>query len=379
MASGTIHINPALARALRDRNSAVSLKAIRSLYEIVGATNLFATDESPLIDALRYSDKQVRFEAAFAIAQALPQRSFAGQERVVPILAEALAQTGKPGVLIVAPTDRINALREQLKNYNIAGGATADAAIAAAASLSQVDVILLFEGDDQPERMMANVRNNLRLERAGKLIVAKVSKVATPYAQRALDDPTITITDAKDEAGLNAAIEEARKRAGGLAMDEKMATSYALRSADLIQRLAISKGQVFDLLVAQPAVMLALDDQRPEIARAGANALGLLNSREAQAALAAKAVDEKTPDDFKINLLKDLSVNAKFYGNLIDQGMIDGLAKLAEGAANLDVKSAAATYTVGCRSIVGASSIRTPGTASSRAAMSAGVSIGVIT
>ena len=88
--------------------------------------------------------------------------------------------------------------------------------------------------------------------------------------------------------------------------------------------------------------MMALDDQRPEIARAAANALGLLNSREAQAALASKAIDEKTPDDFKINLLKDLSVNAKFYGNLIDQGLIDGLAKLAEGAANLDVKSAAA-------------------------------------
>ena len=342
VASGTQHLNPALARALRDKNSAVALRAIRSLNEIVGATNLFGGDQSPLIDALRYGDRQVRFEAAFAIAQALPQKSFPGQERVVPILAEALTQTGKPGVLILAPTDRLNALREQLKNYAIAGGSTPEAAASAGASLSAVDVVLMYEGTSDIDHMFTIIRQTLRLERAAKLIVAKASKVATPYAQMALNDPSITVTDANDEAGLNAAIEDARKRAGGLPMDEKMATSYALRSAELLQRLAISKGQVFDLLVAQPAVMMALDDPRPEIAHAGANALGLLNSREAQAALATKAVDDKTPDEFKIILLKDLSVHAKFYGNLIDQGLIDSLGKLAETAANLDVKSAAA-------------------------------------
>jgi hypothetical protein len=344
VASGTAHLNPALARALHDRNSGVALRAIRSLNEIVGATNLFSGDESPLIEALRYGDRQVRIEAALAIASALPQKNFPGQERVVPILAEALAQTGRPGVLILAPTDRINALREQLKNYAVAGGSTAEAAAAAGASLSAVDVILMYEGVSADiDQMFTITRQTLRLERAAKLIVAKASKVASPYAQIAINDPTVTVTDPNiDEAGLNAAIEEARKRAGGLPMDEKMATGYALRAAEMLQRLAISKGQVFDLLIAQPAVMAALDDARPEIAHAAANSLGLLNSREAQAALATKALDEKTQDEFKIILLKDLSVHAKFYGNMIDQGLIENVGKLAETAANLDVKSAAA-------------------------------------
>jgi hypothetical protein len=343
VASGTAHLNPALARALRDRNSAVALRAIRSLNEIVGATNLFSGDESPLIEGLRYGDRQVRIEAALAIAQALPHKSFPGQERVIPILAEAVSQTGRPGVLILAPTDKINQLREQLKNYVLAGGATPEAAAASAASLSAVDVVLMYEGNADIEQMLPILRQTLRLERAAKVIVAKASKVASPYAQRALNDPTITVTDPNiDEAGLNAAIEDSRKRAAGLPMDEKMATAYALRAAEMLQRLAISKGQVFDLLVAQPAVMMALDDQRPEIAHAAANSLGLLNSREAQAALATKALDEKTPDEFKIILLKDLSVHAKFYGNMLDQGLIESLGKLAETAANLDVKSAAA-------------------------------------
>ncbi len=169
--------------------------------------------------------------------------------------------------------------------------------------------------------------------------------MATPYAQSAVSDPSITITDAAstaDEAGLTAAIEEARKRAGGLAMDEKMATAYALRAAELLQRLALSRVQVFDLLVAQSAVIAALDDQRPEIARAAANAAGLLNSREAQASLAVKAIDEKTSDEFKVIVLKNLSTHAKFYGNQLDQSFTEGLAKLAETAMNQDIKSAAA-------------------------------------
>jgi hypothetical protein len=344
VASGTAHLNPALARALRDQNSAVALRAIRSLNEIVGATNLFAGDESPLIEGLRYSDRQVRIESALAIAQALPQKNFPGQERVIPILAEAISQTGKPGVLILAPTDKINQLREQLKNYAVAGGSTPEAAASAGASLSAVDVILMFEGvSSNIEQMFTITSHSLRLERAAKVIVAKTSKVASPYAQIAINNSSVTVTDPNiDEAALNAAIEDARKRSSGLAMDEKMATGYALRAAEMLQRLAISKGQVFDLLVAQPAVMAALDDARPEIAHAAANSLGLLNSREAQAALATKAMDEKTPDEFKIILLKDLSVHAKFYGNMLDQTLIESLGKLAESAANLDVKSAAA-------------------------------------
>jgi len=106
VASGTQHLNPALARALRDRNSAVALRAIRSLNEIVGATNLFGGDQSPLIDALRYGDRQVRFEAAFAVAQALPQKNFPGAERVVPILAEALPKPASPASSSSPPLTR---------------------------------------------------------------------------------------------------------------------------------------------------------------------------------------------------------------------------------------------------------------------------------
>jgi hypothetical protein len=117
VASGVGHLGATLDRALRDHNAAVALKAVRSLQEIAGASSLFTAEgESPVIRAMQYPDRQVRFEAAIAVAQALPQQSFVGQERVVPILAEALAQTGKPGALVLAESqDSLNQLSGALR------------------------------------------------------------------------------------------------------------------------------------------------------------------------------------------------------------------------------------------------------------------------
>ena len=67
-----------------------------------------------LIAAMSSPDRLVRFESAFAVAAALPQQQFAGQDRVVPLLAEAMSQTGVPSVLVVMPTqDRANATVER--------------------------------------------------------------------------------------------------------------------------------------------------------------------------------------------------------------------------------------------------------------------------
>jgi len=53
VASGAQFLEAALNRALRDNNAAVALKAIESLQQIVGQSNLFTDEQRPLIDALR--------------------------------------------------------------------------------------------------------------------------------------------------------------------------------------------------------------------------------------------------------------------------------------------------------------------------------------
>src|SRR5439155_6552819 len=124
VAMGVQRLNNVLARALKDQNSAVALKAIRSLQGVTGNSNMLQGQGNiPLVDAMRFPDRTVRYEAAMGIASSLPQQPFNGQEMVVPLLAEAVAQSGRPNVLLVVASEADRSrLAGELKNYNTAGG-----------------------------------------------------------------------------------------------------------------------------------------------------------------------------------------------------------------------------------------------------------------
>jgi hypothetical protein len=301
---------------------------------------------APLIEAMAYPDRLVRFEAAIAIAGALPQKSFTGQERVVPLLAEALAQTGQMSVVVAAPSqDTVNALVDGLKKdagMAAVGATSAEAAIAAANALTAVDAIIISEdmAGAEVDKLIALAITNPKLQGAVKLIMVKTN--ASPYVERAINDPMLSTTQAADPAGLKAALPEAMKKAGTLTLNPDLGTKYAMRSAELLKRLAISRGQVLDITAAKTALLAALDDARPELVKLAGQTLALVNDKDAQAALLVKASDEKTADDAKISLYNSLATNAKFFGNLLDEPGVKTLSTTVESAQNLEVRSAAA-------------------------------------
>ena len=125
-------------------------------------------------------------------------------------------------------------------------------------------------------------------------------------------------------------------------MTDQISESYAQRAAALLERLAISRGQILDVSVATPALMRALEDPRIEIAKSSASVLALIPGKETQSAIAGKSLDEKAGDDLKIATFKALATSAKFWGNLLDGDMTDSLQKVVETHANLQVRAAAA-------------------------------------
>ena len=346
VAQGAQYLNLVLDRSLKDnttQSAAVALAAVKSLQEIVGQSNLFSgTRGQPLVDAMRFPDRQVRFEAAFALAAALPQKPFQGQNRVVPLLAEAVSQSGTPGVLIVGPQNERTRLGAELKGYAVAGGSDPASAVASAIEVPAVDVILMSEdlGGPEIDRVIDMASQNPRLEGAAKVII--VHSLASPWARAAITDPTLTATQANGGQPLLMAIEQARKRSGGLPMDEKVASDFALRAANLLAKLAISRGQVLDLQAAQTTLVAALGDKRPQIAKAVGDAVGLLNSNQAQMALADRANNAATPPDVRISFYKSLATSAKFYGNRLEGEQTDALQQVVMGEKNLEIRSAAA-------------------------------------
>jgi hypothetical protein len=345
VSAGVQYLNEALSRSIRDRNAAVTLKLTQALQSIIGQRELTGAAGDPLIQALYFPNRLVRYEAAFALAESLPTQAFPGSDRVVPLLVEAMSQSAKPNIMIVAPAGDLGNLRDATSSLGFQVASAPDPVAAANASLvlPSVDLIVISE-DSEVNQMIDLERTTPRLQGAGILVLTHLPE--SPYKVKAATDPLLNAAAMPPKAGLAAMlkseIEMARQHAGTGSVTDKEAAAYALRAADLLVKLAITRGQPLDLKVAEAGVLGGLSDSRPEIAKAAGRVLGMLDSQAAQNGLAARASDETAPADVRVSLFKSLAVNAKFYGNHLDADQVAAVEKIVTDSKNADIRGAAA-------------------------------------
>ena len=93
--AGPEYLHQALARAIKDKNAHVALCAVEALATTAGEKSLLYRigPAQPLLEALSFNDKAVRYSAAIAIAAAGPKEKFAESKLVVENLSQALDQT----------------------------------------------------------------------------------------------------------------------------------------------------------------------------------------------------------------------------------------------------------------------------------------------
>jgi len=92
--AGPEYLHQALARAVKDKNAYVALTAVEALAVTAGEKSLLYRlgPAQPLVQALSFDDRAVRYSAAIAIAEAGPKEGFPESKLVVRNLAEALGQ-----------------------------------------------------------------------------------------------------------------------------------------------------------------------------------------------------------------------------------------------------------------------------------------------
>lgn len=92
--SGPEYLHQALARAIKDKNAYVALGLIEALAVNAGEKSLFMHfgPEQPVMEALTFDNKSVRYSAAIAVAIACPQQNFPESKFVTQNLADALDQ-----------------------------------------------------------------------------------------------------------------------------------------------------------------------------------------------------------------------------------------------------------------------------------------------
>jgi hypothetical protein len=124
---------------------------------------------------------------------------------------------------------------------------------------------------------------------------------------------------------------------------QEIADSYALRSAEVMLKLAQSRNAVIDLSAAQSALESAVNDRRSEIQILAGQTLAYLDSPGAQRAIAAMALNENNSLDVRITAFDSLANSAKLNASMLDNTMIDSIYELISfDDTNPELRSAAA-------------------------------------
>ncbi len=138
-----------------------------------------------------------------------------------------------------------------------------------------------------------------------------------------------------------------RQNASAEQWTEELAESYALRSADAMYRLAVSRNPVIDLSLAQPALVAATNDKQQEIQVLAAQVLAYLNSPNAQRAIADMAMDTGHEMSVRISAFGALVDSAKLNGNMASDATVNAVYALIQSTETDPALRAAAAAAFG--------------------------------
>ena len=218
--AGPEYLMQALSRALKNREAYVALQAVEALAVNAGSQALLTRIglEMPLADALQFEDPRVRYSAAIALGQAGPVEGFAGNELIVPILAEALLKKAEGMDETLAERYSVRAM-QTLEQLAVSGNQAVDLSVA-------LDGLI---------EMTHSGAETMRIS-AGRVL----AYLSSPQAQRAIVEMAMEESNSMEvRTAAFASLAKSAKRNGNLLLSEQIESLYQLvqsRQADAVLR-----------------------------------------------------------------------------------------------------------------------------------------------
>ena len=144
----------------------------------------------------------------------------------------------------------------------------------------------------EKDRVAALSKNDYRLMGVPVLLTSKKEDLARNQIMLQNEKGHTAIDEQATPESINTALNEARTEIGATPLKPETATDFATTALDLLARLAADHRSIYNVSEATPVLITALADKRPEVMSGAAKVLGLLNSADAQKALAAAALIE---------------------------------------------------------------------------------------
>ncbi len=264
---------------------------------------------------------------------------------MVPILAEAVSQTGAPTAIVIDPDDQVrNRIKAALtaQGYNVFEAPTLAAALANARKAAAFDVVVVPMGGEY-NRLRELAGADYRLSTAPMLVTTPKDRIAMTQIDLAGIPGTKVVDVGSDDKAFAAAVATLRAEGSSTPVDQTAATNYALTAIKSLGMLAVDRASIYKVSEARGALTDALRDKRSEIAVAAAGVLGEFNSPDAQKAISAVALADNPDNSVRIALFNALAESAKHTGDVLDSTSIAQLIKVVTTETDPAVRNAAAT------------------------------------
>lgn len=345
--SGPQTTQPVLARALDDRDTQLARRAIAAIEKTAGGVTLWTGGEggrAPLLEALRYPNRLVQYEAALAIGAAQPRATFDGSDRVVPILASAIRDASELFAVVVSnvPEDLprlAQVLRDQGYTVLTPGGSLAEVQ-QAIAEAPGVDLMLVNLPMQATSDLIDTARNHSKL-RSTPILTIVDRQAASSLAAKYDRDPTVyVVREGVQDAQLAAAAEQLIEQAEGGRVTAEEAEGYKTRSLAVLRDLAVSGNTALNVADAATALVAALPDSSHTIKMQIAEVLAYIPAERVQGALVEEALAAE--GDERVQLLAVAADSAKRWGNLVQPRLVTQLVRVASSEDEAEATAAAA-------------------------------------
>ncbi|MEZ6191693.1 MAG: HEAT repeat domain-containing protein [Phycisphaerales bacterium] len=344
MLAGPDRLHDVLARAIQDADAELALDAIEALSATAGTEALVhrGSAQQPLLNALSYPDRRVRFRAAEALAKVRPSETFTGAHRVTAVLAEAVRQSDARYAMVIANDEEtVNKLKAVLRELGFeAFGGLSMADVSEDLNLVPgIDLIVAATDADTAIRLRNDTANDYKTSAVP--ILAIQSEEQNIRLKNSLGDDNTRVRPAlmsDDTEALKAAVESATASYTGESIGATQSNEFALSALALLRDVAIDSN-VFQVTDAQPALTQALSDERDPVKIGAANVLALIDNGDAQRALAETALS--TEGDLQLAMLASLADSATYFGNHLSTDQTDRILELVQASSG-DLAIAAA-------------------------------------
>lgn len=338
---GPAHQLPVLHTAIQDGDIDLATFAIAALADTGSLSNLLGADSNvrPLLMAINHPNRRLRFDAALAIAGTFPRARFEQSYRVVPVLAEAVGQAGRRHALVIAQDEQalnqlVSAVTAHEDGVGIVRGPSIRDLTTELTKVPGVDLVVVRGDSAFVAAAFNDAGADMRL--AATPIVAVTTQLDWAELTNRYGEATrmVYVDSERPEfaANLAAGIDRANEIGQIGAIDADEATRYAVEALTALREIALAANSIFDVTDAQPAILNALRDERPAVARAAAQVGAVVLNAEVQRALAGVALDDSFSESRRIIMLSALAESANRSSNFLPNVQMHRLRQLVETA-----------------------------------------------